>query len=178
MLRMVPTPCGEEWGSSRYAQVPLDGGERRQELFRTRAPGKALTVIRASLPIECQRTLDRAIQRLVHHPDFGREDVERPLDRQGGDRRAAGQRLDHHQAEGVGTAGEDEDIGRAVDRRQILAELGAQEMHTGILRRQAGTGGTISDDDLAARRLGGKEGGDVLFDRDPSGSLSGLHTDQ
>src|SRR3546814_5656316 len=55
------------------------------------------------------------------------DDVERARYWIGGDRQAARQGLQHDEAEGVGAAGEDEDVGGGVVRRQRLAVVGAGE---------------------------------------------------
>jgi len=75
---------------------------------------------------------------LVQAPDRRPVDhVERPRHREGGDWQAAGQRLEEDQAEGVGAAGKDEDVGRGDVARQVVARLGAGEDDPRIAPPQA-----------------------------------------
>ena len=68
-------------------------------------------------------------QVLVERTDFRIGDhVERAGHGIGRDRHAGGQRLDHHQAERVGAAREDEAVGRGVARRQLLGVDRAEEV--------------------------------------------------
>ena len=64
-----------------------------------------------------------------HAGAAGADDVERSRDRICRDRQARGERLQQHQAEGVGAAGKDEDIRRGVEARQ-LPSFAPAEMST------------------------------------------------
>ncbi len=70
---------------------------------------------------------------LVERPDgVVRDHVERTRHRECGNRRAAGQRLELHDAEGVGAARKDKDVGGRQMRGQIRAGLFAQKFDLGI----------------------------------------------
>ena len=82
----------------------------------------------AIFPRNLQRLQAGRAQILVQDADRRRADhVARPGDRKGGNRQAAGQRLQQHQAKRVGLAGKHEDIGGRVDFGQFLAVPCAQK---------------------------------------------------
>jgi hypothetical protein len=86
----------------------------------------------------------------------------------GGHRRACRHGFQNHQAEGVGPAGEDEDVRVAETARQLLAEAGAEEFGLRILLLQLGARRAIADHDLGAGQVLFEEGFDVLLDRHPA----------
>ena len=92
--------------------------------------------------------------------------VERPGDRIGGDRHAARQRLDQHDAEGVGPRREDEHVGAGVDPRQRFAVQRAEEMRVREAPLEAGARRPVADDDHRARQLELQQRLEVLLHRD------------
>ena len=88
-----------------------------------RRPGEILAVAMDIAAIEAQGAGDGlakiAIDRAGHA--FG-HDIDRAWDGEGGDRGAASHGLDHHQAEGVGAARKDEDIGALQHAHEIAVE--------------------------------------------------------
>ena len=97
------------------------------------------------------------------------DDVDRPGDRKGGDRHAAGQRLDQDEAERVGTAGEDEDVGGGDVRRQRAVLKIPEKPRPRISRAQRLQRRTLADDDLCALRVEREKRLDVLLDGDTAG---------
>ena len=99
--------------------------QARQEWPRQSARGVRLPgcwAISSAFRQAALRSSSRAAHRarLAHH-------VQRALDRIGRHRNAAGQRLQQHQAEGVGAAGKDEDVAAGIGPDQRLARQRAQE---------------------------------------------------
>ena len=94
------------------------------------------------------------------------DDVGRAGNGIGRDRRAARQRFDDDKAEGVGTAGEDEDVSAGIGAGKTLAaelaeETDIREAGAQIIERR-----TVPYDHLRSRMSGFEEGLDVFFDRD------------
>ena len=79
---------------------------------------------------------------------------------------AAGERLEQHQAKGVGLAREHEDVGGRIDLRQFLAMPGAQKHRIRIFPLQRRAGRAIADDELGAGQIEIEERLEILFDRD------------
>ena len=74
-------------------------------------------------------------QIFVQHADrIVADDVFRPGHRKGGDRHAAGQRFELHDAEGVGAAREHEDVRRRQMRGENAVVQLAEEFGVGITR--------------------------------------------
>ena len=96
----------------------------------------------------------------------GADHVERAGDRKGRDRQAGGQRLEQHDAEGVGEAREDEHVGGGIDPRQILARQGAEEAGLRISSLELAAGRAVADDDLRAGQIEAQEGLEVLLHGD------------
>ena len=108
-----------------------------------------------------RRTAIRAEAALPHH-------IQRPGHRIAGDGRAAGQRLDHHQPERVGAAGEGQHIGPRISGRQRGAVQGAKEMRARIFALQGIQCRAIAHHQFVASPGRGQERLDVLFHRHPA----------
>ena len=139
------------------------------ELARAVFPGVSQRECAAGCARNPQRLEAGDAQIVVQHADrIVADDVLRPGDRKGGDRNAAGQRLELHDAERVGPARKHEDVGRRQMRGQgsVLQQaekLGVREPppQLGFLRAGA-------DDDLGAGQIEREKCFEVLFDGDPS----------
>src|SRR5690606_24413173 len=94
------------------------------------------------------------------------DNVDRPGDRETGDRRATRQRLDYDIAERVGAAREDEDVGRGIDAGELVVRPVAEEMGVRISRLQPGEFRPLADDHLAAGQVEIEEGRQVFFHGD------------
>ena len=106
---------------------------------------------------------------LVEDADAGAADhVGRARHRVGGDRDAGGERLEEHDAEGVGPAREDEDVGAGIGLGQRLAGPHAEEVGLRVRRLERRQRRPVADHHLAAGQVEGEEGADVLLDRDPA----------
>src|SRR5690606_2228473 len=90
------------------------------------------------------------------------------LHRKGRDRRAAGEGLDHHEAERVRPARKDEAIGRRVASRKFLAEKRAREMRVRIAPAEMFEAGAVADHHFRTGKIEIEERFDILFHRDPS----------
>ena len=87
------------------------------------------------------------------------------MDRIGRDRRTARQRFDHDQAERVGPAGEDENVGRCIGRCERRALQRAEKVRARMPLCQIGSGRSVPDDDLRSFHRRVQEGADILLDR-------------
>ncbi len=84
------------------------------ELVGGARPGVVLRMPAARRPVDGERRQGRCLEIIADRTDAAiADDVERTGRRQGGDRKPAGERLDQHEAERVGPARKDEDIGPA-----------------------------------------------------------------
>ena len=92
--------------------------------------------------------------------------VQGPLDRIGRDRRPRGQSFQQHEAERIGAAREDEDVGTAIGGGEWRAMQGAEEMDSGIACTQCRQRRAFADDDLAAGHVEREERLDILLHRD------------
>ena len=95
-----------------------------------------------------------------------RDHVQRAGHRKRRDRRAARQRFELHDAEGVGEAREHEDVGRRQMRGQIRALLFAEKSGLRIAALQLGRLRSVADHDLGSRQVQREKRLEVLFDRD------------
>ena len=121
----------------------------------------------AGLRRNLQRLQAGRAQILVQDADRRRADhVAGAGDRKSGNRQAAGQRLEQHQAKRVGLAREHEDVGGRIDLRQFLAVPRAQEHRIRIFPLQRRARRAIADDELGAGQIEIEEGFEILFDRD------------
>src|SRR5206468_2895876 len=110
------------------ARRSAEGAQILEELVGAALPGKTLGVAPAVGGRDLEAVERGAAEIGIEAADRSTvDDVERPRHRIGGDRQARGQRLEHHQAEGVGPAREDEDVGGGVVARQVLAMSRAGE---------------------------------------------------
>ena len=130
------------------------------ELIGACRPGVAERFLARGRAVAAERSHRRRAKILRQDPaDAVLEHVERAGDGIGRDRHAGGQRLDHHVAERVGAAGEDEDIGRAIERRQLVAGLAARGTpHRDSGAARFGAGRAVADDDLGAGHIELEEG--------------------
>ena len=94
------------------------------------------------------------------------DDVERTRHRERRDRRAAGQRLELHDAERVGETREDEHVGGSDMRGQVLAGLLAEKFCIREAPLQLGPLRAVADDDLGAGQIERQERFEILLDRD------------
>ena len=100
-------------------------------------------------------------------PGASAHHVQRALHRIGRHRHAAGQRLQHHQAEGVGAAGKDEDVaGRHRPRPAPRPTAAPRNLASGYCARQRVARRAVADHHLGAGQIEREEGLDVLLDRD------------
>ena len=95
-----------------------------------------------------------------------RDHVERPRHRKGGNRRAAGQRLELHDAERIGAARKHEDVRSRQMRGQIRAGLFAEKSDTRIFVLERRLLRSVADHDLGSRQVERKKSFDILFDGD------------
>ena len=95
-----------------------------------------------------------------------RDHVQRARYRKRRDRRAAGQRLELHDAEGIGEAREYEDVRRRQMRGQIPAGLLAEKSGLRISARQLRLLRSIADHDLGSRQVQREKRLEIFFDRD------------
>ena len=123
------------------------------KLRRAARPAVARAERRGVGSVAGQCGVDRAAQILVERARAIADDVAGAGNRKGGDRGAAAQRLDDDEAEGVGAAGKDEDVGACIGRRERFAAELAEEQRAGMLRLECGERGAIADDDLCARAV-------------------------
>ena len=144
----------------------LHGNERAEELACARFPGKGLAISGTRPAVAGERGGDRGVEILVHRADLRGEHIDRPGHWVGRDGGAAGERFDHHQAERVGAAWENEDVGGGIGAGEIGAEQWPQEMRVGVARDERGACRAVADDHLGAGMLGGEERLDILLDRD------------
>ena len=86
----------------------------------------------------------------------------------GRDRRPRRHGLQDHEAEGVGPAREDKDIGVPETPGQLPAEAGPKEFGVRIFLFQLGPRRTVADHDLGARQVRLEEGLDILLDCHPA----------
>jgi hypothetical protein len=108
----------------------------------------------AALARDAESRFGGAREVLVEHARFARADhVERAGHGKGRHRQARGQRLEQHQAEGVGAAGKDEDIGRGIEPGEILAFPSPEEMRPGVAAAQLVEHGTVAHHHLRARQV-------------------------
>ena len=114
-----------------------------------------------------QRFEARFAQIVAQHADRRRpDDVARTGDRERRHRQAAGERLQQHQAEGVGLARKHEDVGGRVDFGQFLAVPRAEEDGVGIFPLQRRARRSVADDELGAGQIEIEEGFEIFLDRD------------
>ena len=114
---------------------------------RRGVPGVAGRKRHTGLTRNLQRRHACNAQILVQDADRRRADhVARPGDRKRRNRQAARQRLEQHEAKGVGPTREHEDVGRRIDLRQFLALPGAEEHRIRIFPLQRHPRRTIADD--------------------------------
>ena len=139
-----------------------------EELPRARFPGIALRRRPAGVAGDREGGEGSHAQIPVEHTATGiADDVARACDRIGRDRQARGQRLQHDDAERVGEAGEDEDIGARIDLRERLTAQRPEEDRIGKARFEIAPRRPVADDDLGAGKIEREEGGDVLLHRKP-----------
>ncbi len=159
-------------GSSRIRFRPDDPLAARldivEELPRASLPGVAQRVFARRLARDRQRLEAGGAQVLVENARFRADDVDRPGDREGGDRQPARHRLDQHDAERVGAGREDEHVGARVNLRQRLAVPFAEEMGVRIAALERGARRPVADDDRRARKVEAEQRLEVLLHRDPA----------
>ena len=95
-----------------------------------------------------------------------RNHIQRTCDRKRRDRRAARQRFELNDAEGVGEAREHEDVRRRQMRGQILAGFFAEESDLRVAALQFRPLRPVPDHDLRSRQVQCQKCFEVLFDRD------------
>lgn len=87
-------------------------------------------------------------------------------DRVRGHGNAASEGFEHDQAEGIGKAGEDEDIGGGVVTGEFFTMFHADKVDVGIFLAEGGELRAIADDEFGAGEGELEEGFDVFFDGD------------
>ena len=108
-------------------------------------------------------------QIVVEHADRAVADhVLRAGDREGRDRHAAGQRLELHDAEGVGVAWKDEHVGRGNGAGQCPGLSKPEEDGVGKAPPQLGFLRPVADHHLGAGQIERQKRFEVLLDRDAS----------
>ena len=119
--------------------------------------------------VDFEGFFDGGLQVFVHPAvDAVFDHVEGAFDGVGGDGDAAGHGFEHDQAEGVGFAGEDHDVGGGEVSCQVAVFPVAEEVGLGIFRLQVFKGGAVTDDDFGAGQVEVEEIGDVLLHRHPA----------
>lgn len=152
--------------SFQTGMVSLCGGmQMTNELLGCRAPGELFRVGAGSAAIDVERG-QAGLAQIVVHDAGGRvtKYVDGPGDRIGGDGQAAGHGFQQHQAEGVGFAGEYEDVG-GVHLGQFGLLHHAKVIRVGIAGAQAGQRRAVAHHPLGAGQIQLQEGLDILFDR-------------
>src|SRR5262245_22780840 len=115
-----------------------------------------------------RRKASRA-QIVAEHANRRRTDhVARTLHREGRDRQAACEGFQQHKPEGVGLAGEYEDIAGRIYLCELFAMPRAEEYGLRIPALQFRPRRTVADDYLGAGQIEIEEGLQVLLDRDPA----------
>lgn len=84
--------------------------ERRSELARAGFPAETAAMSGAGRAVAGERPRNRLVKVGIHRPDLIVDHVARAGYGEGRDRRPSGERLDHHQAERVGAAWENEHV--------------------------------------------------------------------
>ena len=119
-----------------------------------------------SVARQCQRLANRNAKVLVHGASRGiGQDIDGAGDGIGSHRRARSQCFDDDIAKGVGPAGEHEDVGAAIDRRQFVAIAVAHELSFRMRPLQCSTLRTIANDDLGAGNIQIEKVSHTLFGR-------------
>ena len=157
--------------AARRPDQPRIGTNLPPERLRAGGPGEALDVGAAARAVAPQGRHRRAAKVLVQHAGAARrpDDVERPGLRKGGDRRAAGHRLQDHQPEGVGARREHRHVGAGVSRGERRAVPPAGEARRGEARSQRLALRAVAHHHLGAGQVEAEEGLDVLLHRQPAG---------
>src|SRR5579862_2656962 len=100
-----------------------------EELQRRRPPRKIEGVGAAAFARYCQGSQGGSPEILVERANAAvANDIERTRNRIGGDRKAAGKRLQNDQAKRIGAARKDEDVGRGVERGERAVVAAPEEM--------------------------------------------------
>ena len=122
----------------------------------------------AGLRRNCQRGQARAPanRRSTHRPARSPITSRGPVTGKRRDRHAARQRLQQHQAEGVGPAREHEDVGGGVGLRQCLALPRAEKHRLRIFSRQRRPRRPVADDEFGAGQIELEKRLEILFHRD------------
>ena len=117
-----------------------------------------------------ERTVDSGAEVFMQATDgCGADDIDWPHDGIGCDRYAASQGLQNDQAECVGAAGEDEDVGGAVGAGQVLAEFCAEEVDVRVRLFQFLPVRAVANNQLGARPVQREEVRQAFFNRQPPG---------
>ena len=154
---------GHKFGHLAFRRLGADIQGMFDKNPRGGLPSMANGEFDAIFPRNLQRLQAGRAQILVQNADRCRADhVAWTGDRKGGNRQAAGQRLQQHQAKRVGLAGKYENIGGRVDFGQFLAVPGAQEHGIRIFPLQRRQGRPIADDELGAGQIEVEEGFEIF----------------
>ena len=116
-IRAAVTPRGA--GVARRACALTRRTELIEELPRAGRPGEAQRMLAAARSRQAERFERRTFQILIERAGIAAAQyVERTRHGIGRDRHARGKRFEHHEAEGVGAAWKDENIGRGIRLRK------------------------------------------------------------
>src|SRR5512139_2466533 len=115
----------------------LGGLHHIEKDLRTCLPGHAQSEVTARLARQFQRVDAGGAQISIKSSDWSlADDVARCCGWESRHRQAARQRLKQHQAEGIGAAGEHEDVGSSIDAGEILALPLAEEHRLWVATHQ------------------------------------------
>src|SRR5689334_14089889 len=119
----------------------------RQELVGARGPGEVQRIVTAGVGLELKRSAGRSRKIVGENADRRlADDVDRALDWIRCDRKAARQRLENDEAEGVRLRREDEDVARGVIARELFSEFRACETHVRIFGFELSELRAVADD--------------------------------
>ena len=172
LARDQAAKCGSSATNRPLASFGPRHRRARPSMLSTKARAEASQVWLAANSTQacggiCQRARQAARRSSLEHADRRVADhVAGPGHRKRRDRQAARQRLQQHQAEGVGLAREHEDVGGGIDLRQFLAVPRAEKHRFRIVSLQRRARRPVADDHLGAGQIEIEEGLEILLDRD------------
>src|SRR5690606_30350851 len=155
--------------TGRGPEARRDRRECGKELLGHLLPGEGLGEAAGAVAGNGERGNGRLLQVVVKDTRVGAaDDIDRAGDRIGRNGQAARQRLEHHEAEGVGPARKHEQVGGGIVAGEFLATLRSREDRLGIGRLEPGAIRAVADDDLGTREIEAEEILHRLLRRDPA----------
>ena len=132
-------------GTRLLKNIPVAADQEKPSAKRRQAARSTVKAARAATPQILIQATDRRRGRA--------QNITRTRDRVGGDRRAAGQRLQHHQTERIRPAREHEHIGGGIGAGQRLARQHAGEAHIGKRRSRPDAVRPVTHHQLRSRQI-------------------------